>query len=252
MRKYSIILLVYFFSSITSAATIHGTVYSWETFDPQPDVFVEVNSSPAQALVSEDGSYSFELQPGIYLLEASFFSDNSLESYAAEDITVTGEGEFVRDIIALPYLGEEFLVDPDQLPEIESLVEEEEIVPEEKVSEEKVEKTQSTDWVTPLGFAALICVVAIIFWPRKKGKEEQIIKKEIIEKTSYVSLPEDLAKAMDVIQKEGGRITQKELRRKMNYFSEAKMSLLITDLEDRKLIRKIKKGRGNILIANEP
>ena len=43
------------------------------------------------------------------------------------------------------------------------------------------------------------------------------------------------------------RTTQKEIR-KIIPLSEAKISLMITDLESRDLIKKVKKGRGNIII----
>jgi uncharacterized membrane protein len=55
---------------------------------------------------------------------------------------------------------------------------------------------------------------------------------------------------MDVIRASGGRIRQAELRQKLPY-SEAKVSLMIADLEDRGLVRKIKKGRGNIIVTKE-
>ncbi len=48
--------------------------------------------------------------------------------------------------------------------------------------------------------------------------------------------------------KKGGRVTQKELRGEMKC-SEAKVSLMLDDLEDRGYIKKIKKGRSNIIIA---
>jgi uncharacterized membrane protein len=35
-------------------------------------------------------------------------------------------------------------------------------------------------------------------------------------------------------------------------YSEAKVSLIVSDLESRGIIKKIKKGRGNILIINKP
>jgi len=54
---------------------------------------------------------------------------------------------------------------------------------------------------------------------------------------------------LDIIVEEG-RITQTELRTRLPY-SEAKVSLLVADLEDRGLIKKIKKGRGNILILQK-
>lgn len=58
---------------------------------------------------------------------------------------------------------------------------------------------------------------------------------------------DDLKGLLKVISAMGGRTTQTELRKKLSY-SEAKISLMLTDLESRGLIKKIKKGRGNIII----
>ncbi|MDY9928123.1 winged helix-turn-helix transcriptional regulator [Methanosarcina sp.] len=61
-----------------------------------------------------------------------------------------------------------------------------------------------------------------------------------------VSLPEDLKEIMDLIRANGNRITQRELRKKSPY-SESKVSLMLSDLEERGLIEKFKRGRGNII-----
>ena len=66
-----------------------------------------------------------------------------------------------------------------------------------------------------------------------------------------VSLPDDLREVIRIIEKSGGRITQLDLRKALPY-SEAKVSLMITDLENRGIVKKIKKGRGNVLILNRP
>jgi len=58
-------------------------------------------------------------------------------------------------------------------------------------------------------------------------------------------LPKEAAQVLEIIKKEQ-RLTQKELRKKLPW-SEAKVSLIVADLEERGLIKKIKKGRGNIL-----
>ena len=57
----------------------------------------------------------------------------------------------------------------------------------------------------------------------------------------------DVEGVLQVMKEQGGRITQKELRK---YFplSEAKVSLLLTELEAKGKIEKIKKGRGNIIL----
>lgn len=60
------------------------------------------------------------------------------------------------------------------------------------------------------------------------------------------SLPDDLREIMDLIRANGNRITQRELRKKSPY-SESKVSLMLSDLEERGLVEKFKKGRGNII-----
>ena len=63
-------------------------------------------------------------------------------------------------------------------------------------------------------------------------------------------LPADLQEIIDIIRGQGGRITQKNLRSKLKY-SEGKVSLMLADLEKRKLIEKFKRGRGNIVILRD-
>ncbi|AKB37680.1 hypothetical protein MSSAC_3090 [Methanosarcina siciliae C2J] len=61
-----------------------------------------------------------------------------------------------------------------------------------------------------------------------------------------INLPDDLKGIMDLIRDNGNRITQRELRKKSPY-SESKVSLMLSDLEERGLIEKFKRGRGNII-----
>ena len=81
-----------------------------------------------------------------------------------------------------------------------------------------------------------IIVVFIIFYIRSKKKKTE-------EKYEDV----DLEKIIKIIKQEGGRTTQKEIRKQIP-LSEAKISLIITELEHKGIIEKIKKGRGNIII----
>jgi len=63
-------------------------------------------------------------------------------------------------------------------------------------------------------------------------------------------LPADLQEVIDIIRGQGGRITQKNLRSRLKY-SEGKVSLMLADLEKRKLVEKFKRGRGNIVIIRD-
>lgn len=66
-----------------------------------------------------------------------------------------------------------------------------------------------------------------------------------------VSFPADLQEILDILKAQGGRMTQKDLRKRLKY-SEGKVSLMLIDLEHRGKIKKFKKGRGNILfLADE-
>ena len=46
-----------------STATVHGTVYDYNTFKPLDNAVVEVNSTPSQSIVAKYGVYSFDLIP---------------------------------------------------------------------------------------------------------------------------------------------------------------------------------------------
>jgi uncharacterized membrane protein len=60
-------------------------------------------------------------------------------------------------------------------------------------------------------------------------------------------LSADLQEVVDAIKSQGGMISQKDLRNKLNY-SEVKVSVMLTDLEKMKRIKKFKKGRENFVV----
>ena len=55
---------------------------------------------------------------------------------------------------------------------------------------------------------------------------------------------------LKILIQEGGRTTQKGIRKQIQ-LSEAKISLMIAELEHKGIIEKIKKGRGNIIILKK-
>jgi len=70
-----------------------------------------------------------------------------------------------------------------------------------------------------------------------------VIKKERLPS----GLNEFQQKILEEIGKSEGRITQRELRRLLPW-SEAKVSIELDLLEEKGLIKKFKKGRGNVII----
>lgn len=57
----------------------------------------------------------------------------------------------------------------------------------------------------------------------------------------------DFKEVMDAIRSQGGQISQKDLRSRLKC-SEAKVSLLLADLEKKKMIEKFKRGRENVVV----
>lgn len=63
-------------------------------------------------------------------------------------------------------------------------------------------------------------------------------------------MPDISDKIVEFIKNEDGRTTQKEIRKNFD-LSEAKISLIISELESKGAIKKIKKGRGNIILLEK-
>lgn len=104
------------------------------------------------------------------------------------------------------------------------------LIPELESKEENI-----LIWPYILGF--IFIVLIIIFLLLKFRKKEEVIDKDL----DYI---------INIIKKEGNRIIQRDLVQKTG-LSEAKISLMITDLENKGIVRKIKKGRANIIILNK-
>ena len=273
-------------SSPASCAVVHGTAYEWSTFDALEDVIIEVNSTPPQFLVAQSGDYSFELPEGAYTIRAEYYQDNLLEYCAEEEIVIAGDGEFVLDLLMFPSIEEEFLCDDLNFSEDLYNIEESDA---EAFGE--AESASSTETTLIPGILALVLLLAsgYVFLTRRKKRETgggagevaepepvSVLKREPepevepvpkpvpedpkpeqlpesrteLQSDPPLDLPSDLQEVISIIRGEGGRITQKELRARLRY-SEAKVSLMITDLEDRRIVKKVKKGRGNVIILTD-
>jgi|Deesub1362A_J573_1020465.scaffolds.fasta_scaffold00067_93 uncharacterized membrane protein len=215
MRFVLIVLLLLIFPA--DAAVIQGKVYSWETLDILKNAVVEINTTPPQRYVAADGSYSFTVTPGIYSIKAYYMKNGKIQLEAEEIVSIDTEGEFVLDLILFP-----------PLPQIETPVEPEFYLVDEGTNY----------FMYAIPFILALIVVAVVYLYKRRTVQ--------FEGEEAEPLPEELNEVLEEIKKVGGRITQKELRKRLGY-SEAKMSLIIADLERRGIIEKVKKGRGNII-----
>ena len=222
MKLSRIILFAFFLIFLVPnafSAVIHGTVYNYD-LSVLKDVVVEVDSVPKQIYVAKDGTYSFTLGIGDYIIKARY--EDNYKKYSFEQaIIIKDEGDYIFDIILFPDVTDEITID----------------------NGEQTEETNKNNLIKNLIiiFAIILILFSIfLFWfffifSKSKNKKSTILEDDI---------KDDIIK---FIKKEGGRTTQKDIRRNFP-FSEAKISLAITELEHKQLIEKIKKGRGNIIV----
>jgi len=235
-HKLPLFLFLLLIIPLVSAATLKGSIYD-ENLDQAQDVLVEVNTVPQQKFLAKTGTYSFDLPIGKYLLTAK--NDRYTITENVEILSPTGE--YVLDLFLLP----------DFVEEDELWQETQEELPID--TDEK--STPLWSWIIAGVIFALL--LARIIYTRKKYGSLRIFRRRIKQenqktleqhKEELAKEPGYLDQALEIIKKHDGRINQKELRKEMLYLSEAKVSLIVTELEHKGMIEKIKKGRGNVLI----
>jgi uncharacterized membrane protein len=171
--------------------------------------------------------------------------------YSLEDnISIVKDGTYVRDLIMFP---------DDDLSELDL---------EDNVTAPSLPdniKTNSQKTILLITGMVLIIIFALIYcaafkkckWKSRifpKEKENKVAMAKIIEAKTAQGTPvaeesDDFAELAAFISKHK-RVTQKDIRKQFP-MSEAKISLMLTDLESQGKIRKIKKGRGNVIVWDE-
>ncbi len=211
MRLIALVSLIL----IVSIAPVSGAVIRGEIYSwelKRVKAIVEINTTPKQRIVALNGSYEFEVPLGVYEIRA-YSIDGNL--FCNETVVIKNNGTYVIDLILFPKLENNL-----SATELNFSLE---------------EKRSETPLYVGLTLTFLAFLVALIFIKKRKRKGE---------------IPDDLEVVLELIRKSGGRITQKELREKLGW-SEAKLSLVLTDLERRGLIEKYRKGRGNVVFLKD-
>jgi uncharacterized membrane protein len=218
MRQILVLLVVLaLVPSIASAATIKGNVYDMSL--SKASAIVSIDTVPKQQAVTADGGYSFEVPLGSYILSARTVSGPL--STANESIVVASEGTYNLDIILFPSFEEE-----------ESIIEEAE-------SMDIPSDDAPADYSLLILAGIVVIIAALVFIGFSMRRMKPVQQKP---------LPADLDRMMRYIKKEGGRVSQKDLRKEF-HLSEAKISLMVTELESLGLVKKIKKGRGKGVVT---
>lgn len=218
------VVFVAVFSCFASAAIVQGSVYNLN-LDKMSDVVVTIDTQPKQLFVVKNGSYSFNVPQGDYVVRAVYKGANVLSD--EENISVRAEGSYVLDLIIFPsFEVEEGLLQGTDL----------------SIDDSYFKKTSVWPWVIGLGLFIFLAVIAFIFF-----RSARVKKQHKAGQNTAVQEKNELDQLLDFIRKQGGRVTQKDIRKQFPS-SEAKISLIITELEHKGKIEKIKKGRGNIIM----
>ncbi|MBI4399470.1 winged helix-turn-helix transcriptional regulator [Candidatus Micrarchaeota archaeon] len=236
-----ILTLFMVLATITQSATIQGTVYNADTLEPADQAIVSINTTPIQRVIAADGEYSFQVTKGSYIIVARYFTNGKLTSFTEENISIVDDGNYSIDLLLFSY-GDIFA---DELPTFDFTVNEL-ILSEQKPSED----SNLINTAVIAGFA-IVLIGLLIFYLKQKSNSPEIKteKKEIpIPPASgkEMALDPELRKIIQILRDNDGRMTQLELRKHFP-LSEAKISLMISELEASGIIKKFKKGRGNIL-----
>lgn len=225
MRFAAIAALCLLLPPLAMAARIEGSVYDLglERLD---GVIVSIDTAPRQTMVSRDGRYAFEAPPGAYTINATKFEDKAPRLHTSQEIEIKGDGTFILDLILF-----------------EEVDFEEGLVPSNGFSPSLPDTAPEHSPGVIIGLAAALAValgLLAFLKLRQRGRPEPLAEGGQSAADSQIE---------DFVRREG-RTTQKEIYKRFPY-SEAKISLLLTDLESQGKIQKIKKGRSNVIVWNK-
>ena len=218
------------------SASIYGAIYEKPLdTDTMKGAIIEINTTPIQKYVAKDGTYLFSLPIGTYNISVAF--DSSTESlYTEKIINVEDNGKYRMDFVFKS-------------------------IPKEETN--NTEQQQQTVYgILPIyityamytgGVILGLLIISLSFLIMKKSKSHEQDKQKNTPEKKPIQEPSEkseLSELIKLIKKNDGRMTQKDIRKEIS-LSEAKISLMISELEEKGTVKKIKKGRGNIIILNK-
>ena len=216
-----IFLTIMLFSTASSvlAAVIEGNSFDGN-FTPLQNVIVEIQTHPKQIYVAKDGYYRFDLTDGRYPLMA-FHDENGTVYFTQREVLASGASTYKVDLI----LDQVF---NGTLPDVNG-------------GGFNFLTFLKNNFIFVLAFLGIIIFVGAGFFVVTIMKN----------RPKAPEMAPELANVLDFVKKQGGRTTQKDLRQYIGTLSEAKISLMVAELEVKGFLEKIKKGRGNIIVLKE-
>ncbi len=235
LSKHLSFLVMLLLGSIISvqfagATTISGHVYDLE-LNELSNVIISVNTTPHQQIISRNGTYELTLPKGTYYLEATQYDVRTPIAATQENVTISQEGIFSLDLILFPILEE-----IDEFPAIES------------VDDQTSTPFQNYALIAAGGIACLWII--IWFFHRTKSTKKKVVGTKEENNMKGDKGDPVLEQVLSIIRKHEGRISQRDLRKELPW-SEAKMSIVITELQAQGKIQKYKRGRSNSIVIKK-
>lgn len=242
--------LTLLFTSAT-AAELKGTIYAWDTLEPLPNTIIEIDTTPKQTFVAKDGIYSFYLPPGDYSLLAVYSENGAVLYIGEENIEIKDDKKYTLDIITFTPLDDDL--------DLSDLMEEDFNSDIGLLAKGPPQDPNIPYYIMLFVLIAIIAAVAY-YWQTNKSvpantssiPQTQNQKQTPLLRPAYTppapeTLDQPAINILKTLERYGGRLTQKELREKIG-LGEAQTSLIISELESMGYVKKIKKGRGNIIV----
>jgi len=243
---------------VCQAAYLHGSIYD-NSLQKRGNVVLEINTAPKQTFVSKTGNYRFDVIAGNYTITAHYYGYQTLAT--KKSIAISDEkGDYTLDLILFPVDEQgnyQIYIKPSLTREYMSFF-----------------IMMYLYWIIGTAVVLVFAVAAVVIMFRRKNKKKkekpkkqsktkpkkakkseahvsEIETKPVEEeKKKTPKLSEELQQVYGIILEAGGRVTQKEIRKQIP-LSEAKISLMVSELESKGYVEKIKKGRGNIIIIKQ-
>lgn len=246
MAKLLIALIAIALLVPAHAATLKGTVFD-AGFQPIT-ALVKVNTTPEQRMVTQNGSFQFQVPRGFFKLTVS-----AGNSSVNETISIISEGTFNVDLILLDFDA------PDiGFPNVTEESGFENGNPNGSPAPQTAQPPAGTGLEVPALVLLLLAGGILYFFYNRLRKTEEKVEHD----SSHIKRVQEQAEEEDSeltqlqseilkeIGKNEGRMNQKELR-KLLPFSEAKVSIELDLLEEKGLVKKFKKGRGNVIVLTK-
>ena len=215
---------------------------AWQTLAPLEQVVVDVKGISHQRIVAVNGQYSLSLSPGEYELQAIYYENNYPVLYALETINLPTDTTYTFDLVLFPVSE----ADVNRLVLLGGA--------ETGGAQPAPDPVGFVDGYFAVALLVLI-VVGVLYYFRKQLKKVQAKSrapqsKQKLQKEEDEHFDQYCNEVLAILKRSGNRLTQKELREKMSV-GEAKVSLIISELEQAGKVKKIKQGRGNIIVLQD-